>query len=175
MYSEYVYVLKSESYYKIGRTNELHRRMGELKIQLPFRAELFKVFNTDNSKALEKHFHRIYAEYRANGEWFILSDYDAALLHLLPSSISFDDLPNLFSLWKSTLETAREAAGWLLDSLENERLLEQEIADAVSDSMCEFPDSWGDLEFSDMLAFECPYPLGPEDMEWVVAEELEKE
>ncbi len=71
-----VYLYKSQSYYKIGRTNDSKRRDREIKLQLPFQAELIHTMSTDDPVGIEKYWHQRFADKRLNGEWFQLSKAD---------------------------------------------------------------------------------------------------
>jgi hypothetical protein len=70
MYNEFVYVLKAGPYFKIGRTNDITKRIAQISLQMPFKVELFKVINTDDSHCLEEFLHEQWKQYRTNGEWF---------------------------------------------------------------------------------------------------------
>lgn len=91
MHSEFVYVLRSGPYFKIGRTTDISKRIAQLKIQLPFEVELFKVINTNYSNQVERDLHKLYAHARVNGEWFQLSDNDIATLNVYPCSVDCSD------------------------------------------------------------------------------------
>lgn len=78
-----VYILKAGPYYKIGRTNNVDRRMGEICPKLPFEAEIVHVIEAHNMYEIEAELHRLFNEKRANGEWFELSQEDVEWLKTL--------------------------------------------------------------------------------------------
>ncbi|MEQ1485139.1 GIY-YIG nuclease family protein [Methyloglobulus sp.] len=74
----YVYLMKhgSRNEYKIGRTNNVIRREGELSIELPEKLSPIHTIETDDPAGIEKYWHSRFSQKRKNGEWFSLSAED---------------------------------------------------------------------------------------------------
>lgn len=80
--------------YKIGRTNDLNRRLHQLQTGCPNELKIIKIwthYQLEQVKKYERVLHRYYTKcgcrIRANGEWFKLSPADIAYLSK-PSTIA---------------------------------------------------------------------------------------
>ena len=78
-----IYILRAGEYFKIGKTSDLHRRIRDLKIQLPERADLLHTFYATDMTACEHWLHRIFRDQRSNGEWFRLRGDDLEFIFFL--------------------------------------------------------------------------------------------
>ncbi len=74
----YVYLIRSEYGYKIGKTVNIKNRTNLFSVKLPFRIELVSYAWFENYSKAEREFHDRYATKRLEGEWFDLSASDVA-------------------------------------------------------------------------------------------------
>ena len=86
---EFLYIIKSNLGYKIGRTNNIDNRNAIFNVKLPFDWHFADIFPVDNSKKLEKLFHSIFRLKKINGEWYDLLESDVMdIKHFLQTPYS---------------------------------------------------------------------------------------
>ncbi|MCT7977579.1 GIY-YIG nuclease family protein [Laspinema olomoucense] len=68
----FVYVVRSGHLFKIGRTNNLQRRLRQLSTMNSKQVELICSISTGDSATLEKKLHQQFKLFRQHGEWFDL-------------------------------------------------------------------------------------------------------
>lgn len=76
----YIYLVAGGQYYKIGRSNDVDRRMTEISPKLPFELEVLFVLEVPDMYQAEANLHHKFRDKRINGEWFALDADDVGWL-----------------------------------------------------------------------------------------------
>lgn len=71
----YVYIVKFDNHFKIGKTKYMKGRMGEYT-KLPIEPEIIFLKKVDDCTTAEECLHDYFADKRGRGEWFDLTDED---------------------------------------------------------------------------------------------------
>jgi hypothetical protein len=79
----FVYLMKGDSYYKIGYSKRPPQRRVDISPKLPFELQLIHAIEADNARALEMQLHERFTEKRLRGEWFRLTEQDVAYIKSL--------------------------------------------------------------------------------------------
>ena len=72
----HVYMIKYGDAYKIGRSDDLERRVKQVSVQIPEKGSLIHAIRTDDPSGIENYWHRRFKGRRVNGEWFKLTPDD---------------------------------------------------------------------------------------------------
>jgi len=74
----YVYLVRHDREFKIGRSNDVTRRRREISLLLPKDLEHVHVIETDDPEGIERYWHERFSARRLKGEWFRLTIDDVA-------------------------------------------------------------------------------------------------
>lgn len=74
----YVYLVRHDRDFKIGRSNDVTRRRREVSLLLPKDLEHVHVIETDDPEGIERYWHGRFEARRLKGEWFRLTSEDVA-------------------------------------------------------------------------------------------------
>jgi Meiotically up-regulated gene 113 len=75
----FVYLLRHDKVYKIGKSVDVTRRYKEIKLQMPYQMDEIHVIETDDPSGIEAYWHNRFRDKRLEGEWFKLSAEDVKI------------------------------------------------------------------------------------------------
>lgn len=80
----YIYVVQMEGHqiYKIGRSGNVLKRIGQIGIQLPFPYRLCFSYKVPFHRFHESDLHRDFSRFRKNGEWFQLPELALEIIQM---------------------------------------------------------------------------------------------
>ena len=84
----FVYVIKSEHGYKIGKTVNLKDRTRLFSVKLPFPISIEHYAWFEDYSSAERDLHRMFHEKRLEGEWFDLNHHDLSVIKSLGQRIA---------------------------------------------------------------------------------------
>lgn len=79
----FVYIVRGESYYKIGYSEDPAKRIAVMNTKAPFPLYTIFLIPTEDKYACEKALHARFANRRTQGEWFALTPDDLAEIRML--------------------------------------------------------------------------------------------
>lgn len=88
---EYIYVIKSGLYYKIGKTMNIKQRMKAIQYANPIKIELKIIQAISHCATRERDIHDRFDSKRVRGEWFRLTKKDIKDLQRLVSIFKAQD------------------------------------------------------------------------------------
>lgn len=80
---QYLYIIKCQSFYKIGVANDVESRLAQLSTGNPYPLEVEIVYEFDNAEPVERAIHQRYEATRQRGEWFILDYQNTKDIHTI--------------------------------------------------------------------------------------------
>jgi hypothetical protein len=106
----FVYLLHGmgTSFYKIGHTNCLDRRIKQISPKLPFCIELVHSIETDDRYILESFAHKCFEGKRLEGEWFELEEGDVYQIKTWGNYLDSSEILNF-------IDPKTELQGWEVD------------------------------------------------------------
>jgi len=72
----YIYIIKVNKYYKIGRTSNIKGRIGVHKTSNPYKVKTIFKGQVKNAIVMEARLHRMFKDKNVNREWFELNEND---------------------------------------------------------------------------------------------------
>ena len=67
---KHLYFIQCGPYIKIGRADQIQKRLGQLRAMNPYEVTLVRYI--ENAGHLEHHYHEVFKEHHYKGEWFLL-------------------------------------------------------------------------------------------------------
>lgn len=70
---QYVYLIKSDKFYKIGIANDPRSRLAQLQTGNPYELTIDSCFGFENAEIVERSLHQAFSGQNVRNEWFLLT------------------------------------------------------------------------------------------------------
>ena len=103
--NNYLYfIVCNNEFVKIGITNNLDNRIKEMQTGNPYKLKI-GAYIPNISKTLERKIHKMFSQYRQNGEWFDIKVFDIIRtkyhkLIIMPNCDTLENWANEYKRWK---------------------------------------------------------------------------
>lgn len=112
---QYIYLIKSGPFHKIGVANDVVARLANLQTGNPYPLILSGCYGFENAEIVEKVLHQKFSKTRERGEWFELSPQNISELHDLCILLGGEITVTTSVVSENDVEIAEEIQDFVLD------------------------------------------------------------